>query len=132
MTLSMETVHLAKYGPRKNKSECLDLPQDNLTIIHSAMDSSDVLHPEGPGDEALPLVPLSRSPPLDRHQRAMALSQLSLQSLASNHYDAADTEDEDETVSMAAVLDWKRFDRNDPRLKNKSIYSKIFNLLLVN
>lgn len=71
------------------------------------MDSRNLLHPEGPGDEALPLVPLSRIPQLDRRQRAMALSQLSLQSLASNHYDAADTEDDDETVSMTTVLDWK-------------------------
>jgi len=69
------------------------------------MDSNVSPHPEGPGDEALPLVPLNRSPPLDRRQRAMALSQLSLQSLASNHYDATDTADDDETVSMATVLD---------------------------
>ena len=64
-----------------------------------------MLHPEGSGDEALPLVPLSRSPPLDRRQRAMALSQLSLQSLASNHYDAADIEDDDETVSNSVRLE---------------------------
>ena len=66
------------------------------------------MHPEGPDDEALLLVPLSRSPPLDRQQRAMALSRLSLQSMASNHYGGADTEDDDETVSMATMLDWKR------------------------
>ena len=70
------------------------------------MDSNVSLQPEGPGDEVLPLVPLNRSPPLDRRQRAMALSQLSLQSMASNHYDATDTADDDETVSMATVLDW--------------------------
>ena len=87
------------------------------------MESNDLLHPEGPGDEALPLVPLSRSPPLDRRQRAMALSQLSLQSMASNHYDATDAEDDDETVSMATVLDEKRFDRNNLKVKNIRKYS---------
>ena len=78
--------------------------QDYHTILYTAMDSNDLLHPEGPGDEALPLVPLSRSPHLDRRQRAMALSQLSLQSLASNHYDVADAEDDDETVGMATMF----------------------------
>ena len=106
-------IFLAWYGQRLiltfSSRFCCNL-QDNLTTLYTAMDSSDVLHPEGPGDEALPLVPLSRSPPLDRRQRAMALSQLSLQSLASNHYDAADTEDDDESVSMATVLNCKRFD----------------------
>ena len=68
---------------------------------------NDALPPEGPGDEALPLVPLGRSPPLDRRQRAMALSQLSLQSLASSHYDAVDAEDDDETVGMATVFNLK-------------------------
>ena len=82
------------------------------------MESNELLHPEVPEDEALPLVPLSRSPPLNRRQRAMALSQLSLQSMASNHYDATDAEDDDETVSMATVLDEKRFYRNDLKLKN--------------
>lgn len=65
------------------------------------MDSNDLLYPEGPGDEALPLVPL------DRTQRAMALSQLSLQSLASDDYEVADAEDDDITVGMATAFNWK-------------------------
>ncbi|XP_020624680.1 ankyrin repeat domain-containing protein 7-like [Orbicella faveolata] len=69
------------------------------------MDSNVSPHPEGPGDEALPLVPLNRSPPLERRQRAMALSQLSLQSMASNHYDATDAAGDDETVSMLQEKD---------------------------
>lgn len=96
---------------------------------------NDSLPPEGPGNEALPLVPLSRSPPLDRRQRAMALSQLSLQSLASNHYDAVDAEDVDETVGMATVFDWKIFDRkrrsNDLKLKNIRKYSENYENLLI-
>ena len=78
------------------------------------MDSNDLLYPEGPGDEALPLVSL------DRTQRAMALSQLSLQSLASDDYEVADAEDDDVTVGMATAFNWKTI------LKNIRQYSKNF------
>lgn len=57
--------------------------------------SDDVpLLPEEPGDEELPVIALS--PDLDQRQRAKALSQLSLQSLGSDNYDAADAGDDDE------------------------------------
>ena len=32
MTVSMEMVHMAKSRPRKNQSQCSDLPQDYLAI----------------------------------------------------------------------------------------------------
>ena len=32
MTVSMEMVRMAKSRPRKNQSECTDLPQDYLAI----------------------------------------------------------------------------------------------------
>ena len=32
LTISMETVRMAKSRPRKNQSECPDLPQDYLAI----------------------------------------------------------------------------------------------------
>lgn len=63
---------------------------------------ADPLLPEEPGDEELPLMTLS--PDLDQRQRAKALSQLSLQSLGSENYDAADAGDDDEPVGMATVF----------------------------
>ena len=70
------------------------------------MDSNmnDHLPPDGSAAERMPLVPLSRSPELDRRQRAKALSQLSLQSLASDVYDVVNAEDDEETVGMHEVL----------------------------
>jgi len=60
------------------------------------------LLPEERGDEELPLMTLS--PDLDQRQRAKALSQLSLQSLGSENYDATDAGDDDELVGMATVF----------------------------
>ena len=60
------------------------------------------LLPEESGDKELPMIALS--PDLDQRQRAKALSQLSLQSLGSDNYDAADTGDDDDTVGMETVV----------------------------
>ena len=60
------------------------------------------LPPEESGDEELPMIALS--PDLDQRQRAKALSQLSLQSLGSDNYDAADAGDDDDTVGMETVV----------------------------
>ena len=64
---------------------------------------------DGPGAEKMPLVPLHhQSPKLDRRERAKALSQLSLQSIASDVIDVPDAgEDEDEAVGMATLFDYK-------------------------
>ena len=40
MTISMETVHMAKSQPRKNQLEHLDLPQDYLANIINQLNYS--------------------------------------------------------------------------------------------
>lgn len=60
----------------------------------------------GLGDDKIPLVPLRRSPKEDGRLRARALSQLSLQSEASDVVDMPDGGDEDdEPVGMATLFD---------------------------
>lgn len=61
---------------------------------------NDSLPPDGPGAEQMPLVPLRQSPDQDRRQRAKQMSKLSLQSIASDVYDVADAEDDDELVGI--------------------------------
>ena len=49
--------------------------------------------------------------------------------MASNHYDATDTADDDETVSMATVLDWNDLigmTRGSKTYENIPKNSKIF------
>ena len=62
------------------------------------------LPPYRPGARKNPLVPLSQSPELANGHRPRLLSQLSLQSLASDVYDVTDAGDDDEPVGMATVI----------------------------
>lgn len=63
---------------------------------------------DGPAAERIPLVPVSRSPQLDRRQRAKGMSKLSLQSMASDVYDVIDAgDDDDEPVSMRGMFEQK-------------------------
>lgn len=76
------------------------LPEGSDDNDHEPIDGQ--LLPEEPGDEKLPLMTLS--PDLDQRQRAKALSQLSLQSLGSDNYDAVDAGYDDQLVGMVTVF----------------------------
>lgn len=76
------------------------LPEGSDDSDHEPIDGQ--LLPEEPGDEELPLMTLS--PDLDQRQRAQALSQLSLQSLGSDNYDAVDAGYDDQLVGMVTVF----------------------------
>ena len=78
----------------------------NGPLLSERSRDDDPLLPEEPGDEELPMMTLS--PDLDQRQRAKALSQLSLQSLSSDNYDAEDAGDDDEPVGMATVVKLKQ------------------------
>lgn len=70
--------------------------------MHSNMNGS--LPPYRPGARQNPLAPSSQSPELANGFRPRLLSQLSLQSLASDVYDVTDAGDDDEPVGMATVI----------------------------
>jgi len=42
MTVSTETVHLAKSRPRKNQSECLDLPRYKIIKGNKSQNDSNI------------------------------------------------------------------------------------------